>query len=327
MNRATITDVCNYYMSFVKEKKLDDNFLDYHVVTSVQKVYHTNKTAHDETGETEPCCASMSKHQYHWEVRGYRLVSPCEGEGIELETVREDFCIKALSVVVATGTFDFPNKLGIQGENQPYVSHSLHELESVINNEQLSTNPDPLLVVGAGLSAADAILMALQQHVPVVHVFRRGANDSSQILKKLPKNMYPEYHEIHSLMKGAHENPLYKAFPEQDVVELTDDKRALIRPHKKMGEEISSFSVSHVAILIGSRPDLSYLPRGGRDLGVMKRYSIENKHNPIDIDPYTYQCVNEPGLFAMGPLVGDNFVRFGLGGALGITHYIFNRNK
>ena len=35
-----------------------------------------------------------------------------------------------------------------------------------------------------------------------------------------------------------------------------------------------------------------------------------NKSNPVDIDVFTHQAVNVPGVFALGPLVGDNFVRY-----------------
>lgn len=324
-NRATINDVCNYYMSFVEEKNLKQNFYDNHTVTSVRKVYKSNTVVDSESGETELCCPDITKHPFYWEVRGYRMLSCCHGDS--QEEAREEFCISAPTVVIATGTFDIPNKLGLSGENLPYVSHSLHEFESVINNEQLNTNTDPVLVVGAGLSAADAVLMSLEKEIPIVHAFRRGANDSSVILKKLPQNMYPEYHKVHSLMKGTEQCPLYKPMPMQDVIELKEDKKALMKPRRTKSSDITSVDISHAAILIGSRPDLSFLSQEGRNLGVVQKYPIESKHNPIDIDPYSYQSVHECGLFAMGPLVGDNFVRFGLGGAFAITHHLLTGSK
>lgn len=327
VNRATINDVCNYYMSYVEEKNLQSNFFDNHVVTSVRKVYKTHSVADNENGETEPCCPSMTKHPYQWEVRGYRFVTICHKNWKEKEIIRETFRISALSVVIATGTFDVPNKLVVLGENLPFVSHSLHEFDSVINKQEVTKSPDPVLVVGAGLSAADAILMALQNQVPVVHAFRRGPNDSSLVLKKLPPKMYPEYHKVHSLMKGTSTSPFYKALPKEDVVEIKEDRQVLLKPHKKDSANITTLAISHAAILIGSRPDLSFLPNSGRNIGVMPKYPIESKHNPVDIDPYTYQSIHEPGLFAMGPLVGDNFVRFGLGGALAITNHLLCRNK
>ena len=83
-----------------------------------------------------------------------------------------------------------------------------------------------------------------------------------------------------------------------------------------------------VAILIGACPNLSFLPDNGKNLGIIPRCAIDSKHNPIHVDPYSYQCVAETGLYSMGPLVGDNFVRFGLGGSLGITnHLLLTKNK
>ena len=325
-NRSTWMDVCNYYMNYVEEKQIRDNFLDYHTVTSIQKVYKNKKVVDSESGETEPCCSNMKSHPFCWEVRGYDVKGGDHGVANDDDLAREDFCISGLSVVIATGTFDIPNKLGVSGEHLPHVSHSLHEFESVINNK-LSLTSDPVLIVGAGLSAADAVLMALDNEIPVVHVFRRGANDSNLVLKKLPPNMYPEYHKIHSLMKGAISSPLYRPVAKQEVADILEDNKVLLAPSKKGCADISSLDVSHIVILIGARPDLSFLPHEGRNLGVIKKFPIESKHNPIDIDPYTYQSVHEPGLFAMGPLIGDNFVRFCLGGALGITNYMLSKNS
>lgn len=324
-NRATWTEVCNYYMSYVDEKKIAKNFLDYHTVTSIQKVYRNKKVVDSESGETEPCCSNMKSHPFCWEVRGYEIKGSHDSAEDD-DLAREEFCISALNVVLATGTYDIPNKLGVSGEILPHVSHSLHEFESVINNK-LTLNSDPVLIVGAGLSAADAVLMALDNEIPVVHVFRRGANDSNLVLKRLPPNMYPEYHKVHSLMKGSTSSPLYRPVAKQEVAEILEDKKVLLTPSKKGCTEISSLEVSHIVILIGARPDLSFLPLGGRDLGVIKKFPIESKHNPIDIDPYTYQSVHEPGLFAIGPLIGDNFVRFCLGGALGITSYLSSKDN
>ena len=44
-----------------------------------------------------------------------------------------------------------------------------------------------------------------------------------------------------------------------------------------------------------------------------------NRNNPVNFDLYTNEAVNQRGIYALGPLVGDNFVRFLQGGALAIT--------
>lgn len=52
---------------------------------------------------------------------------------------------------------------------------------------------EPVLVVGAGLSAADAIIAVRGRNVPVIHVFR---SKSPELNKQLPENLYPEYHKV-----------------------------------------------------------------------------------------------------------------------------------
>ena len=64
-----------------------------------------------------------------------------------------------------------------------------------------------------------------------------------------------------------------------------------------------------VLVLIGSSLQCDILDKEdsqklGRNVGVPV-----GKNNPVDIDVFTHQCINIPGLFALGPLVGDNFVR------------------
>ncbi|XP_052248107.1 oxidative stress-induced growth inhibitor 2-like isoform X1 [Dreissena polymorpha] len=319
-DRATISDVCNYYTHFVNKMNIQNNFYNGYVVTSVKKVHTLKKTSGKE--DKKCCCAEINGFPYFYEVKGYYTSPHSNDIGATKYETCEEFSICSKYVVLATGTFDVPNTLSVPGETLDFVSHSLHEFESVINQRDNLASNEPVMVVGAGLSAADAILISIQNQVPIYHAFRRGANDPSLILRKLPKNMYPEYHKVHMLMKGSEKSPFYKSFEKQGVVHIEPDKTVILKEHKKRTDETMSVKVSHVAVFIGSRPDLSFLPHEGRDLGVVKKYPIESKHNPIDIDPYSYQSMKELGLFAMGPLVGDNFVRFGQGGALGITNYL-----
>lgn len=320
-NRATISDVRNYYTDYVATQNLQHNFYDHHTITSIQKVYHLRNRMDLESGEVEPCCKNIAKnHSFLWEVRGY--ISRDHTEDGEEDVHRTEFCIQAPHVVVATGTFDIPNKLNISGELLPHVIHSLHDFESELKHraEIMVSAEDPVLIVGAGLSAADAILMALDAKLPVIHVFRRGANDSNLIFRKLPQGLYPEYHRIHSLMKGKTVDPLYRPYEKHRLVAINEDKRVLLENIK--GNDITTIDVTFAIILIGSRPDLSFLPIEGRNLGIVPRCPIDSKYNTLDVDLFSYESTKLKGLFSMGPLVGDNFVRFGIGGALGITNHL-----
>ncbi|BFZ13100.1 hypothetical protein BsWGS_16139 [Bradybaena similaris] len=321
LGRATIGDVKDYYTAYVKLQGLEKFFRDFHTVTSVQRVFHVRSNVDSESGEVEPCCRNVRvNHTHCWEVRGYCTIMDDQG----MPFARRDFCYVAPHVVLATGAYDIPNRLGVEGENLPTVVHSLGEFEKLLSNCEASTVTDPVLVVGAGLSAADAILMAMESNVPVIHVFRRRPSDPTLIFSKLPKAMYPEYHHVHNLMKGKEVSELYKPLPSHTITEIMHNK---VLVNCKRSGTVTWFDVSFTAIMIGSRPDLGFLPREGRHLGIVPEWPIDSKHNIIDIDAYSYQSVHEPQLFALGPLVGDNFVRFGIGGAIGITSHLSRCSK
>ena len=56
------------------------------------------------------------------------------------------------------GQTDLPNRLSVAGENLPFVLHNLQELDKMVETGRLTGNSDPVMIVGAGLSAADAII-------------------------------------------------------------------------------------------------------------------------------------------------------------------------
>ena len=66
--------------------------------------------------------------------------------------------------------------------------------------------------------------------------------------------------------------------------------------------------VSFIVVLIGASPNLSFLTDTETAIGRVPGAAID-RENPIDIDVYTHESTNVPGLYAMGPLTGDNFVR------------------
>ena len=311
-------DVRLYYEDFVQVKGLSSYFRTHTTVTTVERVLDVCHSIDDESGEQIPC--SHPHHGKHkWEIRGYET----KEDPITRESQTTDFCYRAPHVVLATGSSDTPNQLRVPGETHPYMFHNLRQLEEQIQQGKITPNSDPVLIVGAGLSAADAILYARAQGIPVVHVFRRDVNDPGVIYKKLPAALYPEYHRVHSWMKTGMD-PLehgYSCYPCHNVVECKEGCRVILR-----GNGCDTLiRASAVLVQIGARPDLSFLPHSGRHLGHTADIPIDSKHNPVAIDPFTHQSYHENGLYAMGPLVGDNFVRFLQGGALAITSHLLKK--
>lgn len=107
-------------------------------------------------------------------------------------------------LVLATGASDLPNRLEISTvKNDPkwllYDLRTLeHNLDECLHNGE--TEMDPVLIVGAGLSAADAVIAVRGRNIPVIHVFR---NKTADLNKQLPENMYPEYHKVNCLIKNC----------------------------------------------------------------------------------------------------------------------------
>ena len=261
-----------------------------------------------------------------FEVAGYRVTD--EGQ--------KPFKYLARNVVLATGQADTPNRLEVAGEDLPFVLHSVPELETVVASGKITSGSDPVLVVGAGLSAADAIISAQGHRLPVAHLFRKRANDPQLIFAKLPGNLYPEYHSVHAMMAGRSESnnrslnvgfeegaKMYTAWAESEVVEILEDQRVVIRGPEGTH---TTLKVSYVVVLIGACPNLSFLSSQGDQLGRVPGHAID-RNNTIDISAFTHQSNNVPGLFALGPLTGDNFVRFIQGGALAIASHVHQTRR
>ncbi|XP_017798127.1 PREDICTED: oxidative stress-induced growth inhibitor 2-like isoform X2 [Habropoda laboriosa] len=341
-SRISVGTVAAYYKDYVRKKGLKQYFRCGTVVTSVRPT-------------------SSSDHQHQDDHYGWIV------DGFERQTGKP-FRYRCKRAILATGTIDLSNRLGIPGENShpDWITHDLNELESRLDclieeqhddvnelEERRRRVPDPVLVIGAGLSAADAIVAARFRGIPVLHVFRDTSNEwnkspdekirtAYEKLQGLPSSMYPEYHKVYEMMADGGTNyPLYRALPGYTLLGFTDSATDLISsditPSNKQrmvtlsapNGRVCSFHVSAVAILIGYKPDLSYLEANGMGLGKFPDKPIDGKSNPIEVDDFTYEVIKAPrnGLYALGSLVGDNFVRYILGGAFGILVHILTTSS
>jgi len=122
----------------------------------------------------------------------------------------------------------------VPGDTEPYVLYSLVELDRLVQQGKLGADSDPVLVVGAGLSAADAIIACRFHGLSVLHAFRKSPGDPGSVFNQLPENMYPEYHKVHQMMMdGGKGYKKYHALPEHSIVDIT--------PDNKVGFEIMNF--------------------------------------------------------------------------------------
>lgn len=117
----------------------------------------------------------------------------------------------------------------------------------------------------------------------------------------------------------------YLSFPQCRVVKFRPDRKCVLQWDS--GQQ-TVVQISRALVLIGALPNLSFLRDNGRPLGLSPKEAITCRRNPIDVDPYTNSVLaaEGPGMYAMGPLVGENFVRFLKGGALAIASHL-NRKR
>lgn len=138
----------------------------------------------EETMEVLCECAS-AEQSARWLVTGYD------------NTTGRQVHYTCRNLVLANGASDLPNRLGLPAETHglPWLLHNLRTLETKLDEFVGSVvgSPDPVLVIGAGLSAADAVIATRFRNIPVIHVFR---NRSVSLDKQLPENFYPEYHKV-----------------------------------------------------------------------------------------------------------------------------------
>lgn len=306
---------------------------EYVLVTSVRK----RRLAGDENPDID----CDQDPEYAWDVRG------CYSGG--------SFHFRCSRVVLATGV-SVPRRLGIRGEGEGLVLHSASELDRAIPELQgaqekyllehgfrkRSTQaiakqpPDPVLIVGDGLNAADAVIKCLISGVPVVHSFRKTPKDPKQILSKLSQVLYPEYHAVFQLMTGATKDSLYTVLSRTQLLsfefEAPENARGVAVLRHLKTSSIQKIGFSRVLVLIGFEADLSFLDISDKNSDTEKcplardsTRPVDSKANTLNVDPFTCRCTEDGNLYAVGPLIGDNFVRYVVGGCLAAASDILRR--
>lgn len=116
----------------------------------------------------------------------------------------------------------------------------------------------------------------------------------------------------------------FQAFPQHHVVRISANHEVTLHGNNNTRSCLETLKVSLLAVLIGASPNLDFMADQGRELGIIADESI-SRNNLVDIDLFSHESIKQSGIYAMGPLVGDNFVRFLQGGALAITNNVLKK--
>lgn len=245
---------------------------------------------------------------------------------------------------------------------------------------KISAQPNPVvttspyLIVGSGLSAADAIIHLRSLGVPVIHVFHhptaRQPHQSTSPLASYTRLVYPDYAGLYRQMKRSAgsggrqrivEDSGYEGLVNARVISIRraeDEKIVMIEDETG---RVFTQAVCGVGILIGRKIGMGFLKGQSREQiiasreetdgcdnkndaqaqsdneenKVSQKHILQSRRASLDItissplrkvDPYSFRAApptrtlaqKEPRLYAVGALTGDTFVRFVLGGGLGV---------
>jgi thioredoxin reductase (NADPH) len=176
---------------------------------------------------------------------------------------------RARSVVVATGTYDQPNALGIPGEDLPQVSHYFDEPHAFYRRR--------VVVVGGSNSAAEAALALFRAGAVVTLVHRRERLSGSV-----------KYWLKPDVENRIAEGSIAARF-ESQVKSISAAAVAIEGP---AGPE--ELPADAVFLLTGYRPDVAFLERAG--VRVDPR-TLRPEHDPQTLE------TNVPGLYLAGAIV------------------------
>ena len=214
---------------------------------------------------------------YDLELRLGEVVTRVEGaEGeFRVHTKTQDGATEqyeSRKLIVATGYYDLPNRLGIPGEDLPHVSHYYTEPHPFWRRD--------VVVIGGKNSAAEAALDLYRTGARVTLVHRRAELGSTIKYWVRP--------DIENRIKAGQIKALFNTH----VVRITPEFSHVSGPD---GAKI--LPAVEVFALTGYHPDFDFL----RQLGV----KLDPQTNKPALDPQTLES-NVPGLYLAGVVIGGN---------------------
>jgi len=214
---------------------------------------------------------------YDLELRLGEMVTRVEGEdgNFRVQTRQDNGATEQYAsrkLIVATGYYDLPNRLGVPGEDLPHVSHYYTEPHPFWRQD--------VVVVGGKNSAAEAALDLYRSGARVTLVHRRPELGSTIKYWVRP--------DIENRIKAGQITALF----ETHILRIDPEVVHVIGPGGP-----KSLPAVQVFALTGYHPDFDFL----RQLGV----NLDPQTNKPALDPQTLES-NVPGLYLAGVVIGGN---------------------
>uniref|UniRef100_A0A7E4V9X4 Pyr_redox_2 domain-containing protein n=1 Tax=Panagrellus redivivus TaxID=6233 RepID=A0A7E4V9X4_PANRE len=215
------------------------------------------------------------------------------------------YSMRCRQVILACGQ-SIQRHLEVPGESlNTNIVYDVASMKKYLHSEQtFMNNTGRVVVVGDGISAADAITHCLNNNLPVVHVMRRSdAQLRSTMLSKLTPSVYPEYARAYKLMIGKEINKIYTRQTQSIITEVSYSEATVSTP-----KGLTKVPFDLLVVCIGRQSELSFLPE-----------KVE-----FNAD---YRCFNDRHMFAVGSVAGDHFIRYLVGGCLQVGAALFKEHN
>jgi len=190
--------------------------------------------------------------------------------GFVVRTSKDNYLCR--NIIIATGYYDNPVMLNVQGESLPKVKHYFDEPHPYAYHK--------VVVIGGGNSAVDVAL----------EIYRRGA-EVTLVVRELKLKDSIKYWVKPDIENRIKEGSI-KAFFNSNVVEIREDEVDLETPIGKL-----TIKNDFVFAMTGYQPDFHFLKKNSiRILG------SEQNMQP-DFNPSTFET-NRKGIFVAGVVCG-----------------------
>jgi thioredoxin reductase (NADPH) len=240
---------------------------------------------------------------YDLRIHSYTAVEKIQSFGhyFELEAVRnngETILYQAKKVIIATGYFDYPNMIGIPGEDLSKVTHYYKEAHPYSGAK--------VAIIGGNNSAVDAAMDLIRVGAEVTVVYRR--NEFSANIKPWVR-------------------PLFESMVDKGRIRMLFNSRVThIHPDTVTIEsegKVSELDNDFVLALTGFRPDRKLLA----SIGI----TIQGEHDIPEFNPETMET-NVKGLYLAGVIAsGSNaneiFIETGRHHGRSIAEHLARKNK
>ncbi|MDP1815829.1 MAG: YpdA family putative bacillithiol disulfide reductase [Leadbetterella sp.] len=204
-------------------------------------------------------------------VRLFEEVTSVENNEIEYVTATNKAVYHSKSIVLATGFYDIPNTLGIEGENLPKVTHYYKDPHFYAFQK--------VLVVGSNNSSVDVALETWRKGADVTMVIREP-----EIGKSVKYWVRPDIEN--RIAEGS-----IKAYFNSEILKITEKAVFVKTPDAEI-----SIENDWVLAMTGYKPNLPFLEKMGINLSLDQQRKPEYNENTME--------TNLPNVFIAGVICG-----------------------